>query len=150
MFGYVRVKNMGVLHSDRTPPGAFLLPTPLHLSATATKAGAAAQPSEKIIISNLPVDVNEAQIRVSQSVSKISSSFYLTVDYRSCSPPLSALFGTLRSISIPKASPRASLGFNSRVRETAPRRINNTTIASLTEVSIHYFHYIFPPAPLFA
>ncbi|KAG8216806.1 hypothetical protein J3R82DRAFT_7056 [Butyriboletus roseoflavus] len=112
-------------------------------NAAAAKVVAAAapssQPADKIIVSNLPADVNEVQIKVYNFRRHLAPLSLLTFLSRNSSIPLLALFAmSLYTMTVPagqKGLPR----FTSREKEMVPRRTNSTTTASSMGVSIATF-----------
>ncbi len=112
----------------------------------------APQPADKIMVSNLPPDVNEAQVKVSNhDAFRVASGFAhdLSLPDRNYSRRLLAPSGKSISTTTAKAAQKVSHPFSSNARATAPRPISSTTTDSLMEVSIGYFHSthsIFSPA----
>ena len=112
-------------------------------NAAAAKVVAAAaptsQPADKIIVSNLPADVNEVQIKVLDLRRHLIPVSLLTLLSRNSSIPPSVLFVmspcTMTVLAGQKGLPRST----SREKEMAPRRTNSTTTASSMGVSIATF-----------
>lgn len=92
-----------------------------------------ANTAEKIMVSNLPRDVNELQIRVGlcrQLLDLDNSSF------RICSFRLLVQSGRSLCTMMQTVSPKESLLCTSNQKATPPRRMSNTTIDSSIAVSI--------------
>ena len=125
-----------VLGTTGTSPAAKA-----RIANTTKAAGAAPQPVEKIVVSNLPADVNEAQVKVRL----VSLMFLLEYDltllflYRSFSKlPLVLCVRsicTMTQMAAPRASPRSF----SRNEGMATRHISSITTASSMGVSIRHF-----------
>ena len=100
---------------------------------------APAQATEKIIVSNLPTDVNEAQIKVCSRLLMINSAFMLTrFSDRNCSIPPSDRSRMSPFIMIPLVARRESPISPSQEKGTEAKHTNNTTTASLMGVSIDH------------
>ena len=90
---------------------------------------ASAQATEKIIVSNLPMDVNEAQIKV---CSRLMIHLFLMLTHfsdRNCSIPPSDLSRMSPSITIPPAAQKESPTSSLQEKETEAKPTNNTTTA---------------------
>lgn len=99
-------------------------------SAAAKVVAAAAPPShpaDKIIVSNLPADVNEVQIKVNSCGSLVSMAMLLTAKKRNSSIRLSVLFVMSPCTTTVLAVRKELLPFTSRGKEMGLRLINNTT-----------------------
>ncbi len=97
---------------------------------------AIAQGSEKIIVSNLPADVNEAQIKVCAPASVLNKNrLWLTAICRSSSTPPLALSEKSRFTTTPLAAQRVSPLLPSRRRAMAPGLSLSTTTGSSMAVS---------------
>ena len=103
-----------------------------------TATTASPQPVEKIVVSNLPQDVNEAQVKVRRILFMKDNDEALTFvpSYRSFSrprlDPCARSTSTTIQMAVPKAWP---LSYSQR-KGTATRPTSNTTIASSMGVSI--------------
>lgn len=105
---------------------------------------APAQTTEKIIVSNLPTDVNEAQVKVCSrllGVPRPLCSFVVCT--RNCSTPLSDLSRTSPFTTMPPVAQRESPTLCFKEKATQPRPTSSTTTASLMGVSIdHSFIFV--------
>ena len=98
---------------------------------TAQAVASQAHVGDKIIVSNLPDDVNEQQIKVSLSLYSSSTDVFrfstYSYEHRSCSTLLSGLYAVSTCLTTLKANRKESLLFNSTKPNLPPPLINNTT-----------------------
>ena len=100
------------------------------IPGTGKPTPAPAQTTEKIIVSNLPTDVNEAQIKVCSCPLVINLSLMPThFPDRNCSIPLSDLSRMSPFIMIPLVAQRESPISSSQEKGTEAKRTSNTTTA---------------------
>lgn len=107
------------------------------VQAKAATAVAAPTAADKIIVSNLPIDVTQEQIKVSIFQSLLTIAWTVAdISDRICSPRLLDLSATLPSTTTPTASPRALPLSSSPAVETPTRPTSNITAGSSMAVSI--------------
>ena len=100
------------------------------IPGTGKPTPAPAQATEKIIVSNLPMDVNEAQIKVCSRLLVINLSLVLTrFPNRNCSIPPSAPSRMSPFIMIPLVAQRELPISSSQEKGTEAKLTNNTTTA---------------------
>ena len=133
-----------VLGNAPSNPSTRAKAAPASASAkTATTAGT--QTSEKIIVSGLPVDVTEQQVKVRSNAEEL----YLahtdaSLANRSSSTLPSAPSAQSLFTTTPKVARRAWQKSSFQREATATRLNNSTTTGSLTEVSIDCFFFHLP------